>query len=314
MKSIHIYGIAVALGLYACQNHSKVNIINKNLNPIVKDVLLQKVQLDAVLGIESLSLCDSMIICKSANTDRFFYSMDRKTFAVVDSMGIKGGAADEFVAPHIVFGANDLMIVDNGKRDIVWRKDGVMIRKVPLKIQSTLSDPKFYSDSLICFIENYPNELNWELYNYETGKIVDKVTFKDEEQKGNAFIYDFTYCIGPNYLVIAQLKFNKIFIYEMKNKQMELRNIVKGSESEGRFYYSNITCSSDRIYALYQGNVDLKNQTGESVIEVYSLDGELLEVLRMNIVADRFLLDQENNWIVLLSPFDDDHIYLTSLG
>lgn len=313
MKNRHLYALLVAFCFSACQNQSKVNTINKNLEPIVKDASLQKVPIDAVLGIESMSILDSMIVCRSANTDRLFYCLDRKTFAVIDSMGTKGGGADEFVAPHFVAGANDWMIVDNGKRDIVWVKENVKIRKVPLNIQSTLSAPMLYSDSLMCFIENYPNELIWELYNYETGKIVDKVTFKDEEQKGNAYLYDFAYGIGPDYLAIAQLNFNKIFIYKMKNKKMELRSIVQGIEEEGKLYYSNITCLQDRIYALYQGHVDLDNKTGESVIEVYSLDGELLELLKTNIIADRFLLDKENNRILLLSPFDDDHIYWVSL-
>lgn len=313
MKNIHIYAFLVAFCFSACQDDSKVTIINKNLGAVVKNVSLQKVPLNAVLAIESLSLLDSIIVCKSANTDRFFYSLNKNTFAVVDSMGIKGGGADEFVAPHLVTGANDWMVVDNGKRDITWRKDGVAIRKVPLNIQSTLCDPKFYSDSLMCFIENYPNELIWELYDYETGKIIDKVIFKDEQQKGNASIYDFTYDIRPNQLVIAQLKFNKIFIYKMKNKKMELQSIVKGDEKEGNFYYSSIICSRDRIYALYQGNIDLNSQTGESVIEVYSWNGELLELLNTNIIVDRFLLDEENNRILLLSPFDDDHIYWVSL-
>lgn len=313
MKRTHIYVLLVAFFFSACQDQPKVNMVNKSSDPIVKNVRLEKIPLNAILNIESLSLLDSVIVCKSASTDRLFYHLDKNTFAVVDSMGIKGSGADDFVAPHFVAGATDWMVVDNGKRDIIWRKDNATMRKVLLNIQSALSYPKFYSDSLMCFIENYPNELIWELYNYETGRIIDKIVFKDEKQEGNASKYDFTYCVGLNYLAIAQLRFNKIFIYEMKNAKMELQTIVEGDEAEGHFYYSNIICSRDRIYALYQGAINLENRTGESVIEVYSKEGTLLELLKTNIIADRFLLDEACARILLLSPFDDNHIYRMSL-
>lgn len=309
----YIYILFVALCFLACKNRSSVDIVDKSPNPVKKTVLLRKSPLNAVLNIERLGLLDSMIVCKSVNTDNLFYCLDRKTFAVIDSMGVKGGGAEEFVAPHFISGAHSWMVADNGRRDIVWKKNGITTRRVPLNIQTTLFNPMFYADSLLCFVENYPNKLIWRLYNYETGETVDKVVFKDEDEKENASLNDFTYGIGTDYLAIAQLNFNKIFIYERKNEKMELRHIVRGEEVSGKLYYSNIACSHNRIYALYQGNVNLENQTGKSLIEVYSLDGKLLESLEIDIIADRFLLDEENNRILLLSPFDDDNIYFLSL-
>lgn len=295
------------------EKSNAADVLPKGSFPVEKEGALKKIPLHYLLNIEAWSWFGDRIVCKSSGTDSPFYCLDPVNFSVVDSVGKIGPGPGELIAPHFVSGARRWMVADNGRREIIWYEGGRIVGKTGLKTGAALNAPALYADSLICFIENTPHQLAWRLYNYETGREVTHIAFQDKEQKGKAEQYDFTYATGKNFLAIARLYSDQVFIYEMGNGKTELRHTIRGTTEEGKFYYSSVVCSGDRLYLLNQEEVDLAAGTGRSRIEIYSLDGKPQARIAVPLIADRFLVDRQRGRILLLSPFDDDHVYALSM-
>lgn len=289
------------------------DVLPKGPFPVERNGELVKHPLNYLLAVEEWGWLDSVIVCKSPGTGMPFYCLDPATWTVVDSIGKIGPGPGELIAPHFIAGARRRMIADNGRRELVWYEGGRIAGKTGLKTGAPVNFPSFYADSLICFIENYPDELVWRLYNYVTGREAVHVAFQDKEKKGKAEQYDFTYATGKNYLAIARLYSNQVLIYDLKDGKAELRHTIRGKTDDGRFYYSAVVRSGDKIYLLNQENVDPAAETGRSRVEVFSLDGRPLECITIPLIADRFLVDGKRGRILFLSPFDDEFIYTLSL-
>ena len=59
------------------------------------------------------------------------------------------------------------------------------------------------------------------------------------------------------------------------------------------YYYSDIFCGKDKIYALYQGTQVKDLNLNISKLEIYSMEGELLQQLNLGRSVESIVVDEK---------------------
>lgn len=322
MKPIHnILLIFLCCISFACQTDNlNQKTIQKGKFTTKIETTTSKVSHNTIMDLDYWSLLDSLVICKCNEADYCFYLLNKNDMSLFSSHGIRGDGPDEFVAPHIIRKGKNLNILDNGKRNIRFFeiKDSIITttKTFPLRTTDLYDLTTNYADSLLCMSSNNPHFLKLSLYNYYTGITIDSICFNDSEIKGNSFIYSYFFDIANNKMVLAHTFLERISIYSVKPEgfthELTINGTIPKDFGQNKIiYYTDVACTSDKIYCLIQKSQYAKNKY--STIEVLNWDGSFEKEIKLDIFATRVLIDNEKNKLILFSPSDEDNIYFLDI-
>lgn len=175
------------------------------------------VPIDTMIAFENWSMGDSLLWVESNGTENFFYALRSNDFKIKHALGKKGDGPEEFVMPHLVQGASELIVLDNALHSIRWLslETGLIEREKRLSLQNTYWQPCYFDRNTLCFIQNSPNELMWAIYDMNTQEIIDSLLFADKTGKGNAIQYEFVYYVDTVQLAIAFSHDNAVSYYKI---------------------------------------------------------------------------------------------------
>lgn len=271
------------------------------------------VELEALMDIEDWRLVDSVIVCKNNGGIPYYYVLDSEDFSVCGKFGLKGNGENEWLYPHFLGKTGEeYCVLDNGRMGLyqVTRGDSsYVIRRMrdvkpvlPFKAVKSVSYPMF------AYVTYSPNEIAWRVGNAETMAVSDSVAFTDEEGKGEAIRYDFSYDVSAGHAVLAGLHQDWFLILGLSGEgRISPRWMVKGQEGEqpeGTVYYTDVACGKD-VYLLSQRNVDPSDASGTSSVEVYDYEGRPLRRLDLDIIASKMIVDEARGRLVFCSPMDN---------
>ena len=107
---------------------------------------------------------------------------------------------------------------------------------------------------------------------------------------------------------ISPLGFNLKFIIGDNKVQNDLYN--RDLDDEMVYYYSDIICGKNTIYALYQGTQVRNLSNARSLLEIYNLDGENLKSINLGRYISNIVIDEANNIVYACDKnVEDDYLY-----
>ncbi len=271
----------------------------------------KSMSIDTMMAFENWNIIDSLLLIESNGTEDFFYVFHSDNFKMEHSFGKKGNGPEEFIMPHLIQGAPDIMILDNALHSINWLSSdtGLIERKTMLPLQNTYWQPHYFDENTLCFIQNSPNELKWVIYDMQTKEIKDSLLFIDETNKGNTIQYEFAYYVDTTQLAISFNYDNVTSYYKIHNKKLIPQFTIKGERLDDKMYGTGVFIFRDNIYVLNQENIDMQTHKGESYLDVYSKGGDSLCRVHLNMIAGCMLLDLRNERILFYSPENEDAFF-----
>ena len=309
-KNLVFLLLSSLLVLASCTKEKAAEIANTITSLKTEKCAEQKIELDPQWGIESLAgVKDSDLICKSTSEDHIFYVLSGDRYTLKKTFGVKGNAANEWIAPHLLFAKQKGLcyVLDNGSRKIHTLKDYQMTSKAESPIKGIANLPKLYGD-FICYTDETPNKLILRLNNFKTNEPIDSIAFEDNKKKGLAYLEGFVYDMDENVVVIAHCIQDRFEICNLSSKQKLIPSvIVKGSgeTDENEYtYYSSAVVYQGKIYLLSQRHVSLSKMNGYSSVEVYDFKGKAIKNIALNFIASQMVYNPLDSSMLLLSATD----------
>ena len=293
-----------------CSCRKGVNTVKHEFNELnfskIDTVSVQKI--DSIQDIEYWTLLDGELICKIPSSEMIYTVFDNKTLSKKSVFGKKGRGKNEWISPHIVAKNTDgILVFDNGNKNLYSVK-GHNVEKIKIiDIKDAINDVKTINYPIIGYVSVTPNIQCLNLINLEDYNLVDSISFIDSSNKGNSSLYDFVWNGYEDKIVIAHQHSDKFIIYKIDEKYTVIETSIYDTYenfSAERITYSDIACGK-YIYILSQKNVNINDATGFSEVEIYDYNGNCIRKLVMNIIADKMLLDENNNRLFLTSIEDN---------
>lgn len=312
MKTSHII-IALSLSLSSCFLSSCIDRKQKIDNTImsVKELPLQSTVVvnEPLWGIEGLvGEKDGNIVCQSSNDSAMFYVLDAKSYSLRKTLGVKGNARNEWIAPHFMFGDDGHVsyVVDNGTTKIHTLKDfrETSQPKPFLKDRDLMNVGQLYH-GVVFYVNETPSRIILRLNEFDSNTPIDSVCFEDKTKKGEAYLDEFVYGVNENMLVLAHTLKDKFSVFKLTsdNKLIDVSEVYgKGKTDENeKFYYSSVVFYNHKIYLLSQRYVNIKQETGNSHVEVYDSLGHALENYKLNFMASQMVLNSTTKSLLFLA-------------
>lgn len=310
----NIINILILFLLVSCSNKPNDTISwEKIKEPNYDSVNIQELKtftssFSEIIHIVDWELSDSFIICKNSTGIPYYYVIDTDSFNIVSKFGFKGNGPTELLNPHLLCINGNLKIADNGNRniyDILEQKK--IIKSNTIKHNDIANNLKEVSFPICSYTRYFPNEITWFVKDIETGFTYDSLKFSDETKNGNAIKHDFSYDIYGNHVVMASANENCIRFYGLSDEYTIIPQIkIMSSFHSNSINYTDVFCTQDYVYLLSQRHVNIETYEGGSIIEQYNYSGELIKIMKLNIIATKMLLDINKRRIFLLSATDDD--------
>ncbi len=172
------------------------------------------VTLNTIINIEDWVINDSMLLCRSSNTDNIFYRFDPVTFCLIDSFGTFGQGPDEYVTPRIV------------------KSDGQKIILADIAQGAFICDSeKSHCPNNNCY--NTPFEINYPVIGYtelrgpdryciagniQTGETTDSLALLISDRPSTDIPLEYKSASNGEYVVLAQQFYNEITVIKLNDK------------------------------------------------------------------------------------------------
>lgn len=301
IKNSHIYIILALMVIVSCSKSDKNrdNEIHKSLDfGTTSNLRSETKEVSEVFDVKEWQNNDSVIICRSSNSDSVFYVLDIADLNVKSSFGVIGEAPNEYVAPHIAGIDNDtLLVLDNGKQQMLKVLGDSVVSNSKITITSPLNMTKLADNGNILSItlDNKVPCIGMMNPNLKTTETLLSLGDLDEN------ISNISYDTFGNKTVITTLKTDKIIVFDLDSRTA-LR--ITGNQKAST-YYSDVICGPKSFYLLSQKGYNRNTKEGNSVIEEYAYDGSPISCYNLDILASKFIFDN-NRRFILRSPSDDD--------
>lgn len=276
-----------------------------------------QVELPAVIEMMEWCLDDSLLHFKSVDTEYFFYTFNLSDFSLVDSCGKRGQGPDEWLFPRMtIMSDGSRLIMDSGKKGFYRMKNGEISKLASYKQYDNVTNMDVYKYPLIGYMNHFPREVSWKLYDVEKGMTRDSIRYLDETNEGKAllqheFFWDFT---TGDKVVLAHLYRDQYTILQLQDDTIGNVHIYRGSDessSVGGYYYGDVECTDKYIFLLSHKR-QMKGQRDAMEVEVYDHNGNPVRLLKLGIAAQHMLLDKPRRRLLFLSPADD-YVYVADL-
>lgn len=286
--------------------------------PKTVDLLCKQIDLPATLEMMYWCLDDSLLYFRSTDTEYFFYTFRLSDFSLVDSCGRKGQGPDEWLFPRMTTMADGgLLVMDSSKkRGFYQMKNRTVTQLASCKNFDNITNMQVYRYPLIGYMNFFPREVSWKLYDIESGLTKDSIRYLDETNKGQALQqHEFFWDFGPDdKVVLAHLNRDQYTVIQLRDNRIDDVLLYQGSDfsdSVNEYYYGDVECTEKYIFLLShkrqsKGNMD------STEVEVYDYEGNPVCLLKLGISAQHMLLDKPRQRLLFLSP-DDDYVYVADL-
>lgn len=316
MKNFNIsYLLFLLVILASCSKGVKVeNSIENKLN--FKDIDTVRVhKIDYTLNADSWFLMGDNIICHTDSPDSIYLVIDKDTFQKKYFFGHRGHGKNEWVSPHsLAKDSYELFVFDNGDKKMYSVMDGRIEYLRGTNINDAINDARTINYPIVGYVSATPNVQYLKLVNFENGVLVDSISFVDTSNKGNSSLYDFVWNSYRDKIVIAHQHSDRFIVNTIDNKCNIIETTIHKTNDDfsmDRITYSDISCGK-YIYLLSQKKVNVNDVTGFSEIEIYDYDGTCVKKIVTDIIADKLLLDEQNNRL-LLTSVEDNSINIVKL-
>lgn len=265
---------------------------------------------------------EQISILSGNNMDKFLYSFSLPDFTLLYKYGTMGRGPGEFLAVNWLNSVNDarLGLYDIPKRriysyitgkDTLYLKDSYELYSVDGKLCRPYTTIQEINDSLFLLKADQRNETILEVLNVNTMEIIQNFTSvlkRNPDVIYTKYFFDIAYNRG-NRIIFAYQYIDRLEFFSLDSTNMIKPELVIGSDEEQIkekdiqklvTYYTDIKCTDNYIFALYQGSVE--HSEIKSVIEIYKLDGTPVKRLILDQFIRLFAIDPYRNCIYGYNP------------
>lgn len=327
MVTRHIHRVALRIFYMLCAMLFACCSFKSNLPTDVKTIPKQAIGEDSVPSFainlpflfypERWYLNDSMLYVLNSKESPFLsvFNFSDNTYM---QWGSIGNGPNEFIVPSLCKmkyqrqvgiysnSLNKLVIYDVLRDTIVLKKSfHFPIWNEGRKLPKAYTRMIQFDDSLFVGTSFMPREIAVELLDLQSEKVVDTVQFPLQASDGESSApYECKVDVNSDYLVAAYRYINRLEIFRLSSRGFRLETIIGDGKDQSDlyrldkddemiYYYSDIFCGKDKIYALYQGTQVKDLNLNISKLEIYSMEGELLQQLNLGRSVESIVVDEK---------------------
>lgn len=306
MNRIYCFIIVVlSITGYSCKNNSGVKPYK---------VAAREIGVEQILNPQDLACTQNYLIVKNDKETEVFtvYGLPDLTYKY--TYGRSGKGPGEFQAAYILPCSGDSVFISDfiqyavTKNDIGGNFNVTGSYDLPQGLP-LFNDIHFLGGDRFCFQCRDANKVGIQVWNFDTGKKEQDISLAEN---GNSLNEDGMLASCGNRMAYAYCYQDKLLIKDIESgKTMIVGSEKKDVENE-IFYYSNIKATPRHIYALFQGyseeEISADAEDKFSQVYVFDWDGNLLKKIELDRIVNLFAVDDAENNIYAMSPFDPERI------
>jgi hypothetical protein len=285
----------------------------------VSDLKSDSIFVDEIIDIRDWISVDNQIIIQTSVVDTLFYSYLLPEFQFYYMFGRRGQGTVEYIYPKLATdGKKKLYLYDNAKKKFVEfalsEKGFVVVNTIDVSTHILVDKMLTVNDALFCIKESYPDEIKFVIFSIENNKFEKISEYKIESDlKGETSENDFLITNYKERMATFYIHKKQIRLYQLNEKKKMKETftlLATRKENKNIFHYSDLCCTSQYIFALYQGlDPDLLKSGDRSTIEIYNWDGKLIKTLKADRIINRIIVNENINCIYAISPYESEYIY-----
>jgi hypothetical protein len=285
----------------------------------VTDLKSDSIFINEIIDIHDLISVDNQIIIQTSVVDTLFYSYLLPEFQAYYMFGRRGQGPDEYLYPRLATdGKKKLYLYDNAKKKFVEfvlsEKKFVVVNTLDVNTHMLVDKMLTINDSLFCAKESNPNEIKFTIFSIENNKFEKISEYKIESNlKGETSEKDFLITNNNERMATFYIHKKQIRLYQLNEKKKIKETftlLATRKENKNIFHYSDLCCTSQYIFALYQGfDPDLLKSGDRSTIEIYNWEGKLIKTLKADRIINRIIVNENINCVYGISPYESEYIY-----
>lgn len=298
------------LCLLACQHNA-----NKQIDMVPKSEEFAEVmtadfgsiEVPVLASVSGMTLVDGTLYLTANGSPYATYSVDASTMQCIDSLFRIGEGPGEYLRAQFTrMGDGRFFITDNNRmrwllasRDTIF-ESGNLTRDV-------VNDLKEVDFPVMGYVDLKPDGMWLRLRDFRSGENLDSLYVPNytarEESLNDSFVWDIDSTTGD--FVLAFIDHNRLITGKISSAGINDVRAFEGTSAEGKMYYTDARIVNGKIYVLSQKDVDIESVSGNSAVEIYSLNGNPLKRINLPSIAQFMCVGTDGTHIILSSATSD---------
>lgn len=314
MKHPILVVLAIILCLSSCKRREDVS--TKDISesfPVDISLAETQYEMPIDMAIKQWAInADTLYVITEAR-DSVVVVMDSYDFSIMNSFGQIGNGPDEYVMPVLLPSDKDGMFLADASKGVMYglNPDGVSLVNSNIATMP-FNDARLLSLPYMIGLEYSPMGTRLIIRNILNGSILSNMDFSASDFPSGVSTKDIVVNGYGNYEIVAYIGKDQFEILEMEGERFNTIRVFKGNATVGedKFFYIDSYCGVDYFALLSVKNT---NPTApKSSILFYQYDGTPIASIALDFWAYRLLIDEVNNYAIMLSP-DDNDFHVVSL-
>lgn len=308
--------LVLAVSLIACSHKNKQDA---TMNSSIIRLTGDSIAINETINVNDWICTDRQLIIQSSDVDTFFYSYSWPDLKFQNSFGRKGGGPEEFVYPHLSTDRKDMIYVyDNATHTMTefgWKENAFFINR------QVKNNSKYLVSSLMAAFDNVfitknanPNAISLSTLRFLKNRLETVSVFEVEKDlKGESSMHDFAVSNYQGNIALVYERSDRIRILKMDSND-QIHDVISEEKpsipGDNIWFYSDIFCDEDYLYALYQG-VDPSKIGPEftSTVKVFDWSGKQIVQFELGRPIQKLLIDRDRKFLYALSPLFSEFIF-----
>lgn len=308
--------LVLAVSLVACSHKNKEDATtNSSIIRLASD----SIAIHETINVKDWICTDRQLIIQSSDVDTFFYSYSWPDIKFQNSFGRKGSGPEEFVYPHLSTDRKDMIFVyDNATHTMTeygWKENAFFInRQIKNSSKNLVSSLMAAFDNVFITKNATPNALSLSAIRFLKNKLETVSVFEVEKDlKGESSMHDFAVSNFQGNIALVYERSDRIRILKMDSND-QIHDVISvenpSKPNENIWFYSDVYCDEEYLYALYQG-IDPSKIGPEftSKVKVFDWSGELIVQFDLGRPIRKLLIDKDKKFLYALSPLVSEFIF-----
>lgn len=310
----HCATILIFILLLSCNRNSREGTVKTMADRFPVDIAAKDsvVEFPNMFALEEWGIKGDTLFILSSGQDSIVSLISMENMSLVQSFGSIGQGPDELLHPHLLKSEQGGMFLGDGMSGRIRRIDkgclGEIIsnpgRPIPM------NDACLLGRSHLAYVFYSPRKTQLLIQELSSGSVSDSLSLPMLEPYPKTEVSTLAFKVSSNgqFFVAAYQGVDRFDIVRQSDHHFMDPNVYKGSSptGENRFFFIDVNCGSDFFAVLSMKGKDVFSEKSFPDIEIYAYDGSPLARLRIDFLASKVLIDDEENRLLLLSANDEN--------
>ena len=310
----HCATILIFILLLSCNRNSREGTVKTMADRFPVDIAAKDsvVEFPNMFALEEWEIKGDTLFILSSGQDSIVSIIGMKNMSLLQSFGSIGQGPDELLHPHLLKSEQGGMFLGDGMSGRIRRID----KGYPGEILSNPGRPIPMNDaclvgcSHLAYVFMSPRKTQLLIEELSNGIVSDSLNVPMVEPYPKTDVSTMGFKVSSNgkFFVAAYQGVDRFDVVRQSDNHFMDPCVYKRNSptGENHFFFIDVNCGSDFFAVLSMRGKDVFSEKSFPDIEIYAYDGSPLARLRIDFLANKVLIDDNENRLLLLSANDEN--------